>query len=45
LNLGRNVWQHPYPVAMMKALRAIVHEKATVKQAGEIFQDEKGKAP
>lgn len=45
LNLGRNVWQHPYPLAMMKALRAIVHEKATVKQAEEIFQDEKRKAP
>ena len=41
LNLGRNVWQHDHPVAMMKALRAIVHEKATVKNAQEIFSDEK----
>jgi putative autoinducer-2 (AI-2) aldolase len=41
LNLGRNVWQHDHPVAMMKALRAIVHEKATVKEAQEIFSDQK----
>jgi putative autoinducer-2 (AI-2) aldolase len=23
LNLGRNVWQHPHPVAMIRSLRAI----------------------
>jgi putative autoinducer-2 (AI-2) aldolase len=44
LNLGRNVWQHAYPVAMMKALRAIVHEKASVDDAVTIFEDEKAKA-
>lgn len=44
LNLGRNVWQDPYPVAMIKALRAIVHEKATVSDAEDIFQDEKKRA-
>ena len=44
LNLGRNVWQHAYPVAMMKALRAIIHEKATAQDAEAIFQEEKGKA-
>ncbi len=38
LNLGRNVWQSPHPLAMVKALRAIVHEKASVKLALEIFQ-------
>ncbi len=43
LNLGRNVWQHPQPVAMMKALRAIVHQKASSKEAEKIFQDEKKK--
>jgi putative autoinducer-2 (AI-2) aldolase len=41
LNLGRNVWQHDHPVAMMKALRAIIHERATVKDAQTIFEDEK----
>jgi len=29
------------PVAMIKALRAIVHEKAGVKEANEIFEKEK----
>jgi putative autoinducer-2 (AI-2) aldolase len=44
LTLGRNVWQHDYPVAMMKALHAIVHKKADVKEAHEIFKEEKSKA-
>ncbi|MFC1857064.1 3-hydroxy-5-phosphonooxypentane-2,4-dione thiolase LsrF, partial [Thermodesulfobacteriota bacterium] len=43
LNLGRNVWQHDYPVAMIKALRAIVHEQASVKDARDIFNQEKDK--
>jgi putative autoinducer-2 (AI-2) aldolase len=33
INLGRNVWQSRNPVAMAKALRAIVHGQATVKEA------------
>jgi putative autoinducer-2 (AI-2) aldolase len=37
LNLGRNVWQHDHPVAMMKALRAIIHKNASVEEAEEIF--------
>jgi len=41
LNLGRNVWQNQHPVAMMKALRAIIHEKASVKDAESIFQEGK----
>jgi len=41
LNLGRNVWQHEHPVAMMKALRAIVHDQASVRQAEEILAREK----
>jgi 3-hydroxy-5-phosphonooxypentane-2,4-dione thiolase len=44
LNLGRNVWQHDYPVAMFKALRAIIHENAAVKDAVGIFQEEKSKS-
>lgn len=43
INLGRNVWQHKYPVAMMRALHAVVHKKATPKEANEIFNDLKGK--
>lgn len=37
VNLGRNIWQSPYPAAMAAALRAIVHENATVKGAQELF--------
>lgn len=41
INLGRNVWQSPYPVAMAKALAAIVHKDANVKKALEIFNEVK----
>ena len=37
VNLGRNIWQNDCPVAMIKALRAIIHENATVKEANELF--------
>lgn len=43
INLGRNVWQNAHPVAMAKALRAIVHENASARQALEIFNDAKNK--
>ena len=38
INLGRNIWQDPHPVAMARALRSIVHEGATASQAHEIFK-------
>ncbi len=38
VNLGRNVWQNPHPVAMMRALNAVVHDGATPKQAFDLFQ-------
>jgi len=37
VNLGRNVWQSPHPVAMMRGLRAVIHEKATPRQAQDLF--------
>jgi putative autoinducer-2 (AI-2) aldolase len=43
VNLGRNIWQNDYPVAMIKALRAIIHKKATVQEANDIFEQEKNK--
>jgi putative autoinducer-2 (AI-2) aldolase len=43
INLGRNVWQNARPVAMAVALRAIIHEKANVKKACEIFNEVKAK--
>lgn len=45
VNLGRNVWQNDYPVAAIRALRAIVHENATPGQAQEIYDSVKSEAP
>lgn len=39
VNLGRNVWQNPHPVAMMRALNAVIHDGATPKQAFDLFKD------
>ena len=44
VNLGRNVWQNDFPVAMIKALRAVIHKNATAKEANELFISEKEKA-
>ncbi len=41
VNLGRNIWQHKHPVAMAKALHAIIHKKATAVEANEIFNEVK----
>lgn len=41
VNLGRNIWQNPNPVAMMQALYAIIHEKASVKEADKILNSVK----
>jgi len=41
VNLGRNIWQNDHPVAMIKALQAIIHEKASVKEANETFEQVK----
>lgn len=38
VNLGRNVWQNPHPVALMRALNAVVHDEATAKQAFDLFR-------
>ena len=37
VDMGRNVWQAPNPVAMIKAIRAIVHENASVKEAYKLL--------
>jgi 3-hydroxy-5-phosphonooxypentane-2,4-dione thiolase len=39
VDMGRNIWQSEHPVAAIQAVRAIVHEKATVKKALELFND------
>ena len=37
INLGRNIWQSPHPVPMIRALRHIVHGNGAVAEAQEIF--------
>lgn len=39
VNLGRNVWQNPAPVAMAKALHAVIHKGATPREAAEIYRE------
>lgn len=39
VNLGRNVWKHEYPVAMMRSLRAVIHDNVKPKEALEIFKE------
>ena len=39
INLGRNVWQNPHPVPMMRALNAIIHNNATPQEAWELFEE------
>ena len=44
VDMGRNIWQNEHPVAMIRAIRAIVHENVTVKEALQMFGEEsKGK--
>jgi 3-hydroxy-5-phosphonooxypentane-2,4-dione thiolase len=37
VNLGRNVWQAPHPVPTLRALIALIHERASVAQAMDVF--------
>jgi putative autoinducer-2 (AI-2) aldolase len=37
VNLGRNIWQNKHPVAMARALRAIIHENTPPPGAQELF--------
>jgi putative autoinducer-2 (AI-2) aldolase len=39
VNLGRNVWQNRHPVPMMRALRAVIHNNATPREAQELYHD------
>jgi len=43
VDMGRNIWQSDWPVAMIKAVQAIVHKNADVKEAYGIFLEEKDK--
>ena len=39
VDMGRNIWQSDNPVAMIKAVRAIVHENSTVKEAYDQYSN------
>jgi putative autoinducer-2 (AI-2) aldolase len=42
VNLGRNIWQNKHPVAMIRAIRAIIHENSSPEQAQELYDSVKG---
>jgi putative autoinducer-2 (AI-2) aldolase len=37
VDMGRNIWQSHRPIAMITAIRSIVHENASVKKAFDLF--------
>ncbi len=37
VDMGRNIWQSGHPVAMIRAIRSVVHENLTPKEALEVF--------
>jgi len=41
VDMGRNIWQSPHPVAMIKAVRAVVHQKMSPEEALEVFKKNK----
>jgi putative autoinducer-2 (AI-2) aldolase len=41
VNLGRNIWQNECPEGMARALQMVIHEKATPKEAFEVFEEMK----
>lgn len=41
VDMGRNIFQSDSPVGMMKAVRSIIHKKATVNEAFTIYENEK----
>jgi 3-hydroxy-5-phosphonooxypentane-2,4-dione thiolase len=39
VDMGRNIWQSKNPLAMMKAIHSIVHDKYTVKEAMDLYEN------
>lgn len=37
VDMGRNIWQHDFSVAMIKAIRGIVHHRLTAAEAQDVF--------
>lgn len=44
VDMGRNIWQSDHPVAMIRAVRAIVHEGASPEEAHRLFESLKVRA-
>jgi len=42
VDMGRNIFQSDCPVGMIKAVRAVVHDNASVADAHDIYMSEKG---
>ena len=45
VDMGRNIWQSEHPVAMIKAVRSIVHANNTVDKAYEMFKQLSKESP
>jgi putative autoinducer-2 (AI-2) aldolase len=43
VDMGRNIFQSDCPVGMIRAVRAVVHDGASVEQAHAIYVEEKGR--
>lgn len=43
VDMGRNIWQSRWPIAVISAIRSIVHEKTSVEKAHNLFNSLKGK--
>lgn len=41
VDMGRNIFQSDHPVAMMKAVQAVVHHNETADRAYELYLSEK----
>ena len=39
MDMGRNIFQSAHPVAMLRAVRAVVHDDASPDAAYEMFED------
>jgi putative autoinducer-2 (AI-2) aldolase len=43
VDMGRNIWQSKWPIAVISAIRSIVHDNASVKKAFDLFNSLKNK--
>lgn len=42
--MGRNIWQNDYAVAMIRAVRAVIHEDATPEEAHDLYNQLKAES-